>query len=430
MADTWLHLTTKSVLVYIQTPNDHPLYSFSRALNVFCSLPKNTALELPCTLIEGLATLILVNGFEGYKTVGNSSSLNQLLTTTDSHSGLSYVLLGDARTATANIDFSASTVALSTQCQPISAQCGLASYGSPTPYYCSSEFQGDLDVRVTNTSRNGGIVWRMNFFNDTELTIPTDADGLPQGTNPVYIAIAALVNDATLTLSPNGTQGIGGPPGSSNGTDTVDTQTYGEAFILFCNATVYDANYTWINGSVYNIQVAAANYSMSNIVNGPQQLNMSFGLPYYESAAIAAAGSTTAQDVADQIALAYSRTALGLAAGVFVQAPNIKEATREQLLVAMVPYAPLYSLVAVNLVYVAIGSVIAIIAIHRQQMNGVNMLISMWGIIAHAFESEVPDDADTVENWFSEKRKGEGVVLGVEQVGDGGVWKFKTWKTM
>jgi len=64
---------------------------------------------------------------------------------------------------------------------------------------------------------------------------------------------------------------------------------------------------------------------MATIINAPQQNNLTFATPQYVNGAILAAFSHTSQELADRIALVYSQTALGLAAGVFSIRRNLEE---------------------------------------------------------------------------------------------------------
>ena len=140
--------------------------------------------DLPCSLRIGASAVFIVEGNEGYQTANNFSTLNQLLTVYQN--GIPYVLLGDVQASASSVDFSASTIAVNTQCTPISTACNLASTGGiSTPFNCSKAFAGDLsDNAQTACTPEGG--WTMSFFNDSGLTNPADY-GYP--VNPIYIGI-------------------------------------------------------------------------------------------------------------------------------------------------------------------------------------------------------------------------------------------------
>jgi hypothetical protein len=354
------------------------------------------------------------------------STVNQLFTGYDS-GGLPYVFLGDAASSS-DVDFSASTVAVGTECKPISKYCNLSAVDTPVPYHCSDEFTGDLSI-ITLGSGQVGLTWRMNFFNDSALTQPTDTNDFgttgnasivqwSHGTNPVFIAMAAYVNEGLTNYT---------LPANATDSDIISGENDGLAFILLCNTTVYNATYTWINGSFGNFtELTIANEHIATVVNGPQQLNLSFGLTNFLTGALLSTFTATPQEVADHMALVYGQTALGIAAGVFVQAPNLDEQTRQQIIVAQIPYQSLYTLVAINLLYAAIGVIITIFALSNMRFGGVNFLLTVWGVVAHAFES-MPDGVkiQKVEDLFQETRTGGGNVVGVDR-GENGNWRFET----
>jgi hypothetical protein len=385
----------------------------------------------PCDLEISLATYTLVNATEAYKTLNNISTVNRIFTGFDSR-GLPYVFIGDADSSN-DIDFSASTVAVGVECKPISKSCNLSAPSTPMIYHCSDNFTGDLSIRTINGSGNGGTTWRMNFFNDSKLTQPTDTNDLgtaentviaqwAHGTNPVFIAMGASVSDAT-----NGNTEL--PVGPSD-SDIVEGENGEIAFILLCNATVYNATYTWINGSFANFtEMSIANENIAAVVNGPQQRNLTFGLTNYFTGAILSTFSSSAQEVADKMALVYGQTALGIAAGVFVKVQNLEEQTRQQTIVAQIPYSPLYTLVAINLLCAAIGVIITITALRNKHVGGVSSLLTVWGVVAHAFEPKTKPNGvkiQKVEDLFQETREGGGSVVGIDKEASGN-WRFKTW---
>jgi hypothetical protein len=429
-------LATKSVEFVRQESIVPTQFSFGRRLSPYCiqkdvDPASSASSHNPCSLDISLATLVLVGGGEAYKTLNNVSTSNQVFTGYDSTGGI-YAFLGDPQSQKSDVDFVASTVAVNTQCKAISQACNLSAIDTPVPYKCSDNFVGDLSVKTSGTNApNAGTTFRMNFFNDSGLQHPTDSDGWPHGTNPVYIAMATYVNDVSIGLSQNGTTEIFAPAvsASPSHSDIVLGDLGGLAFILLCNATVYDATYSWVNGSFSKFtKLSVANDSLASIVNGPQQRNATFGASYFVSGAIVSIFSPTAQDLADKMALIYSQTALGISAGVFMSSGNSEEQTRQPLLVAKVPFGPLYTLIGLDLLYSVIGVLLALTAMCKMKVKGVNSLFTVWGIIAQAFE-RVPERVTVhkVEDLFQETRDGGGSVVGVERVGKSANWRFKTW---
>jgi len=130
--------------------------------------------EYPCSVMEGSAQYYLVESGEGTKTLNNASTTNQVFAVYES--GLSYVFLGDPESLTTDVDFVASTVAINTQCKPISKQCNLDGWaGSTVTYNCSQYFNGSLaDAAVTSSSIVAGTDFKMMLFNDSALEQPLD----------------------------------------------------------------------------------------------------------------------------------------------------------------------------------------------------------------------------------------------------------------
>jgi hypothetical protein len=169
----------------------------------------------------------------------------------------------------------------------------------------------------------------------------------------------------------------------------------GNAFILGCNTTIYEVMYTWINGSFGTFtSIFPSNLSVASIINAPQQNNVTFGTAKYINGAILSAFSNDSQQLADKMALVYSETALGLAAGVFSPRINLEEQVRNVILVARVPIAPLYALLALDLLYGVAGILLGFFAWCASWKFGVKRMkqgLSVWGIIKYAFSRHASD---------------------------------------
>ena len=277
----------------------------------------------------------LVKVVDAYQTVNNVSATHRLITVNSAD--LSYVFLSATQIPN-DIDYVASTVAINTQCTPITSACNVTYQGGQsTPYTCSSGFVKNFGIPVLADSDLGSLVWRMDFFNDSALTEPVN---LTTPTNPTYMAMASYVIAAGLASNREGGRSIS--PLFLNDPEIVYPCCLGGiAFILRCNTTVYEATYAWVNNSFDSfISLTPSNLSLANIVNGPQQNNNTFGIPQYVNGAILAAFSNTSQDLADKMALVYSQTALGLGSGSILSTAELGGTNQEVLLVARVPYAP------------------------------------------------------------------------------------------
>jgi hypothetical protein len=409
-----------------------PKYLFGREGNILCKEEFESPGFLPCSLAAAQGQLFLVGGAESYKTLANISTTNQL--NTAYYNGLPYVYLADVG-ASDEFDFQASTIAINTQCVPFSQECNLIPWsGDSTPYNCSEEFVGDITaINASSTLGDtpNAATLRIGFFNDSAFMLPTGLTPLTPCANPCYIAMAADVYGDVLELYSNGSENF--MPSIENDPEIVETNLASIAFILSCNVTVYEATYTWINGSFNNFtSLTPSNNTLSNVLNGPLQNNLTFGLSLLQTSALTSVLSNTSQELADYMAFAYSQTALGLASGVFSPQINILEQNRQQLTVARVPYAPFYALIGLNSLFGIIGAVLTVIAIYANRKEGVDKIrvsLTIWGVVAHGFETT--GDAALVkdaEDLFRESRSEEHpTVVGVEKVnGQRDSWKLQS----
>jgi hypothetical protein len=386
--------------------------SFGRALSPDCQAHYDGNLTTPCSLSYNILNITdLVGAPEAYKTVNNISAINQIITASPADSDRTYVFLGDARVP-ANVDFVASTVAINTQCKPITQTCDhevsnveLVLPDGPAGFYrlgrravsigttpwqsvtiagalsfnCSTGFNQNL----TNFTAIPIINWTMRFFNDPAMTLPAS---ISAPANPIYFGIVAIINSNGNTTS----YPLYKDPDVFHGNATASAVFDG--FILGCNATVYDATYTWLNGSLQNFTVLTrANASAAGTLNSLFQ-GSSIGVNQLTNGASLAGFSNSSQVVADKMALVYSQTNLGYASGVFTSRRNEREWTRETVLLARVPFAPFYTLVLLNVLYALIALILTVVAVrinaHEQDVNNVRQCLSTEGLVAFAFGEE------------------------------------------
>jgi hypothetical protein len=217
-------------------------------------------------------------------------------------------------------------------------------------------------------------------------------------------------------------------PNANTDSDVLITNT-GLMFILLCNSTIYDATYTWANGSFGEFtKLTRSNDSMARVINAPQEEDPWFGYSYFVSGATASVFSATVDEMVQKMAALYSRTVLGLVAGSFLGSQNVAEQIRTPIIDAKVPYAPFYTLIVLNLVCAVTGLVVAVLAVSNRSATKVTSLLTPWGVTAQAFEP-VPENV-VVQNTgdlVQESREFNTNVVGVERVGTGNNWRFKVW---
>ena len=431
-----------------------PNHSFGRGLSESCLTWHNT-IDDPCTLQNFGGKKTLVDATEAYKTINNESSINQLITlsfTNDSINfssvkqplpvnefsntiGSTFVLLSDARISD-DVDFRASTIAINTQCTPITRACNLTTmnlrdgeFGIVSNFNCSNFFYGSLENLLNSTSTAPWAApqgWGMLFFNDSNMLAFASAQN---PTNPIYFAMTAILQSNSGNSYP-----------LYDDEEIIHPSGGGDAFILLCNATVYDAIYSWIDGAVTEALFSPSNVSLANIVNAPQREvtgSNRFGIAHFVNGAIVAGFSNTSQALADRLGLVYSQTALGLAAGAFSVRLNLEEQTRQSLLVTKLQYAPLYTLIALNIIYATFGIGLAVAGIcaslKREGLREAQVWLSFWGIGAYGFEEPNTRKVQGFEDLFhecKEKRQESWALVGLEKInGVNSGLRYQIWNT-
>ena len=182
LADTWLHLTTKTVQ-YIIVEADSNLYGdysaslhlFSRALPPGCTeFDNNTFGDTICILNPRGSAIFLINSSLAHETLSNVFSTHSVNLVNDDTSIYAFLAPTNLSSITASNDYFASILALTTQYTPVSQVCNLrGAFGSSTPFPCPSGFSGDVTAHF----------WNKQFFDNSS------------SNNPFTSAFAALYPD-------------------------------------------------------------------------------------------------------------------------------------------------------------------------------------------------------------------------------------------
>jgi hypothetical protein len=456
VADTWLHFLTTTVQ-FTELQALEPNLTFGRGLSGTCLYvysPEDAANtgdlggvsnSTPCSTM-GTADLV-----ETYATVNKVSLENQILTVNSS--GLTYTLLSDAQISD-NIDFSATTIACNTQCAPITLACNVntrefSSLWNTTvefpPFNCSpgfsgpSRYYGGVDALSNLTLPPQFEYFQMEFFNDSDLIEPADLSSYP--VNPTYFGLAVMWEPGYP----------GGPTSpvfqAENDTEIIEGGTsVGFGYILGCNNTVFDATYTWINGSFQGfLSLTPTNATMAGNLNALQQQpgyvyetnpQTPLGTVNPEIAAAAYLSGFTsgnAQILADKFALSYSQTAMASnAAGIFSPRTNELEQQRSVILVTRLPLVPFYMLVGVSFLYILISIVVALVALyvssHPYGTASVKQRLNVWGLVEHGFKLPVDEDTQSRTSSDAEVQPAAAKIpiIAVHKTDDN-EWDFCVW---
>ncbi|KAH0288177.1 hypothetical protein M436DRAFT_64673 [Aureobasidium namibiae CBS 147.97] len=146
-----------------------------------------------------------------------------------------------------------------------------------------------------------------------------------------------------------------------------------------------------------------------------------------QAASVAAMG-VDSQQFADDMALAFSKTALAIGSQVVEKRPVGRAQKRSQFLVAKIPAAPLYVLVAVNMLVALVSIVLKVVALRvcRGDVKEVQSSLSIHGLVADRLEGESARLAGRDVSEFFRESKGEGTAKVVMDKTVEGGFEYKT----
>jgi hypothetical protein len=138
--------------------------------------------------------------------------------------------------------------------------------------------------------------------------------------------------------------------------------------------------------------------------------------------------SNSSQSIADQFALAYSQTVMAVASDAFEPRAALNSQVREQILVARVPKAPLFALLAANLLLVVLSIVLTVVALVaiRGDTGEAQGRLNIPTLVATMFEGRVKLPAEKVEDMFHEGDNKQRPRIGFARTAEGG-WMFQSW---
>jgi hypothetical protein len=435
VADTWLHVTTKTVNFTQLTPAPRGVRAdrYGFGLRPACTSTNNSFVTQSvgaCSLNRAATNTFLMNPNEALQALNNVS--DRVTVQTISGSARSAGGDGDRGTPFSyfaprsspphdRTDYTASTFALQTHCRPVSEECKLtAESGASTTFNCDPllpSYAGNIKL------------WDFVAFSDATGASNFTIYGVE---NPFYFAISALVN--TMGVGVDGaTTGAGTRDGNARDTGWVTPIHGGKSFVLFCNTTAYDVELTRVNGSVTRFVPARANASVANIVQGITRYAAPGATALQQAASVAALGNSS-RALADQLAASFSRIALASAAGT-IEPRAVREAQyRRAMLVARVPLAPLAALVGANMLLALLGAALAGVALLtaalRHDAVEVQTRLSVTGLVADRFGgARARQPAGSVDEMFAEKAGRDDVRVGIDQSEEAGGWEYKVWQS-
>ena len=131
----------------------------------------------------------LIGSDEAFKSFLNRSTLNQL--STFSQGADDFIYLQSAQSST-NLDYRASTLAVSTSCIPISKKCKLhVNAGASLPFNCNEAVSGDLGLQMGSELKAATSPIKLSYFEDADMT-----KLVSRYQNPIRFGAAAILTDS------------------------------------------------------------------------------------------------------------------------------------------------------------------------------------------------------------------------------------------
>ncbi|MCJ1378106.1 hypothetical protein MMC17_001202 [Xylographa soralifera] len=421
-SDTWLHVTTIAVNIDQISSASFTLLNYSRALPFNCG----HGVTATCT-IDVIETVgpYLVNGYEVYRTLGNQSTINQILSTTVNDQRFSYI--ADPNQAE-NIDFIATTIASQSNCNLITDKCvndtGGSSFNCSTLFNSQTHFPARSDGGGTgytsSVSSNMNTVY-LGYFANSSWTIPLNyTPGLQNISNPFYtIALAQI--DSTEQ----------GGEGLINQTQSMEDGGEGafKQFFLGCETSFFNFTYTSVGGTIVSANTTLINNPL--LVSALIEVEQS---GYCDAQIVSGAFFAWFQNgsqITDIFAEQYDTTFLAPAASVINSVPTIAQQVRESILVTRVPKAALFGLTATLLLSAMFGLAMTITALisRPSAWRDVQARLSILGLTSARFEmlGTAAEPVKQLKNVYEENNgSGKGSRVGMLK-SDAGGWTYVSW---
>jgi len=451
-ADTWFHVSISTVPFSQTSRSEAVSNAFGSHIAPKCigwfndiTIPgfdPNHESQSKC-----LAAYIGMMSGDAYQIVNNVSDTHRVLTSSLHGARFSYLAPANPPPG---LDFKTSTFAISSTCQPISKHCDLTDNGNfsfPFRYDCSPSFRGKSSISYTPNPTHGedvntgyplgceanasgcvafsADISLMNITGPASWTLPANISRTNAYTNPFYAGVLGQFQSQM------------GSRGSSQNPLVSDPQIVEGAsggfygFILGCNITVYNLTYSWANDSMISYELETSDDDISQLMREGFQTNANGGAALSQlsySTTLAYLQSNTSQQLADNYAKQFEKNMLALSGNIWKPLSNIEEQVRHNLLVARVPKAPLFTLILLCLLFVALGLALFAIAVKSQNANARNVQarLNVFGIIASRFESAERANAPLrkLEDMFEEQSgKSLSTRIRIERSSEGG-WAY------
>ena len=443
-ADTIFHYTTDTVPYRHFLPSASAQHLFGRGIPDFCLHFNRTENHgYPCTF--DAETNTVRNATEEFALWNNMSIYNEIGTYADENltNGDMLLLLPSSRSGSPQLDYSASTIGVSTQCRTITNDChmhlilgddnGSNNTGQElfTKFNCSKAFWGTLSNNIVGefgwkpdnfsvpayNYKGTTKTYQYGYYSDAELEQPYSTHGpnpfsvtsLDPGAivpdsdliNPIYYALAIIIPNSNVDTSRDLIKDNVVFPTSNN--------TAMLAYSLSCSLATYNVDYQWVNNSI--LRANFTQFDDGSVTEYFHGVDMGFSYEEILPPVQTTFSCGTSQAFSRAWANTFSRTALNVIGTVVSPRNNLAETAWEDILVARVSKVALWCWVVANLLFALLGVGLAVRAylVSSSWTRDIAIRISTAGMTAAAFEDTVTDcngRAADVEDLFEERRLG------------------------
>jgi hypothetical protein len=361
--------------------------------------------RLPCTVASSDLSYYLSNPSEGYKLAQGIGLLNNITTVSTNKTSISVLLPSNPHP---DIDWRAKTIGVTTQCENIATKCTTVPEDvafNNWDFNCSKSVDFPSEFSGTMGMFQGSTTWNWTLF----------PNALPENTSRIEYN---MPNPYNFVLQAVGT----GKPQDKlmKDPDIIVGEDFVSNTILKCKTTIYDVVYTSINGTITIEDHRPSNLNISQSINGPTVFSLLFALPEQASLpsfvksgfSTALFSSESAIEMAQRFANTYSRITLAFGSVALNPLETLVQQTRATSLVTCVPKAPLYALVSLAGLYLALAIILAVIAVRNTSgdVADIQSQLSISGLAATSFESTGSADDNSgrsgsnIEDRFEELR--------------------------
>ncbi|KAE9367384.1 hypothetical protein N431DRAFT_415994 [Stipitochalara longipes BDJ] len=413
--DTWLHLVTESISVPQIYPTNMTEWP-GQGLAPWCIANlNNTDISDESPISCAMNNVWLFYNLSSVYGVLSSRSKSQTVYNINKDS-VTHALLGPPGLDSA-VDYIAPTYSVTTECTAIADRCNLTNDTSGVDLVF--EFTDDWTQSV-DTFDGSSVRWSLAAAVDSvEIDARNPSSNQLEGggmwndlTTSGWTVIAACTTTSKATHPPSNTnKGI--------------AQTF----------LVYDATYTYVNGTMSIVDVRNSNDTLVRILNDVfTHANRSSLTPMLQNAWKLSNTDEKQRDQTylDRFAPLVSQISAGFLAGQLSPRPEVISQRRVWSIVALVPKTPLWMLVSSCLVYAAVAFILSVLAIiySTSDIRQVQLRLSIPGLVSELFdEVHAGFPAESDEHLFGindNPRGGSDLRIGLSKAAAGG-FKYNIW---